>query len=52
MVDERTPIDSNAEWVVQARKNSKLDHFRFNFADIGAIKAWGYPKDDPSENSI
>ena len=39
-------IDSDAEWVAQARKNSKLDHFRFNFADIGAIQAWGNPIDE------
>jgi len=36
-------VDSDAEWVAQARKNSKRSHFRFNFADIGETKAWGYP---------
>jgi len=39
-------IDSDAEWVAQARKNSKLNHFRFNFADIGEIGPWGYPLDE------
>jgi hypothetical protein len=37
-------IDSDAVWVSQARDNSKLEHFRFNFADVGASKAWGYPQ--------
>lgn len=36
-------IDSDAVWVAQARNNSKLDHFRFNFADVGMTGAWGYP---------
>jgi len=37
-------VDSDALWVAQARTNSKLDHFRFNFADIGASKEWGHPQ--------
>ena len=37
-------IDSDAMWVSQARENSKLEHFRFNFADIGTSKAWGRPQ--------
>jgi hypothetical protein len=37
-------IDSDAVWVSQARENSKLEHFRFNFADIGTSKAWGRPQ--------
>lgn len=45
-------IDSDAEWVAQARKNSKLDHFRFNFADIGAIQAWGNPIDESLINLL
>eukprot|EP00979_Chaetoceros_neogracilis_P015764 scaffold6491_cov133-Chaetoceros_neogracile.AAC.1 len=43
--DRVTPgIDNDAVWVSQARDNSKLEHFRFNFADVGASKAWGIPK--------
>jgi protein O-GlcNAc transferase len=39
-------VDSDAVWVVQARENSKLDHFRFNFADIGATQLFGNPTDN------
>lgn len=38
-------VDSDAKWVAQARGNSKLNHFRFNFADIGEIKDFGNPVD-------
>ena len=37
-------VDSDALWVAQARTNSKLEHFRLNFADVGVSKAWGYPQ--------
>lgn len=36
-------VDSDAEWVAKARDGSKMDHFRFSFADTGNTGAWGYP---------
>jgi hypothetical protein len=38
-------VDSDANWLTQSREASKLDHFRFNFADIGKIQAFGNPVD-------
>jgi len=34
-------VDSDPEWVAIARKNARMDHFRFYFADIGNTKEWG-----------
>ncbi len=36
-------VDSDALWVAKAREESKKDHFRFYFADIGKTVKWGYP---------
>jgi len=39
-------VDSDAAWVALTRDNFVPSHFRFNFADIGATKAWGHPNDE------
>jgi len=44
-------VDSDAEWVAQARSNSNKPHFRFHFADIGDTKSWGYPKTKLRKNA-
>ena len=36
-------VDSDAVWVQKAREQSRADHFRFTFADIGPTRAWGRP---------
>jgi hypothetical protein len=38
-------VDSDAMWVADARTNSKRNHFRFYFADIGKTERWGLPVD-------
>ena len=37
-------IDSDANWVASARKESKANHFRFLFADVGDTGPWGMPE--------
>lgn len=37
-------IDSDAEWVSNARKEVNVENFRFIFADIGETVEWGRPK--------
>jgi hypothetical protein len=39
-------VDSDAVWVKKARGDSKMDHFRFTFADIGDTVEFGNPKND------
>jgi len=39
-------VDSDAEWVKKARDSSKMDHFRFSFADIGETLAFGNPANE------
>jgi len=44
-------VDSDAQWVAEAREKSGKTHFRFYFADIGKTGAWGNPT-MPSLNKI
>lgn len=37
-------VDSDATWVAKARNESKMDHFRFYFADVSETGSWGHPK--------
>jgi len=39
-------VDSDAKWAAQAREKSKLNHFRFNFADISETGLFGNPLDE------
>jgi hypothetical protein len=36
-------IDSDPNWVVQARDKVNKAHYKFYLADIGQTGAWGYP---------
>jgi len=39
-------VDSDAAWISTARAESRMDHFRFFFADIGKTRQVGHPVDN------